>query len=273
MSESFSPEPAPRLRSPESVERVREYFDLQLLFAEAVAEKTAEPIEQAVLKYKNFHRRFGFGRRSILHARWAEYAELLRKANSHDQRLQKTLEFFATTKPWEGPQYEGAPEFGCFTYERDKEDPRYIHIHFSNDDPLGPLSEERMAERLKELKNMFSHIKQNIPDPNNELIIEGGSWLYNRHEYRRLFPDFYTNRAINPKALEEVKEPSLNGTARWGQFLNSDGSIKQDLKKQFIEDFKNIDPDHLGKTFPLPTFRTEAPIQYFYDKYEIPNDE
>src|ERR1700754_2802580 len=41
------------------IERYRDFFDLQLRFAEAVAEKTSTPIADAVLLSTSFHRRFG----------------------------------------------------------------------------------------------------------------------------------------------------------------------------------------------------------------------
>jgi hypothetical protein len=45
----------------EKIERYRDFFDLQLRFAEAVAEKTSTPIADTVLLSTNFHRRFGLG--------------------------------------------------------------------------------------------------------------------------------------------------------------------------------------------------------------------
>ena len=45
----------------EKIERYRDFFDLQLRFAAAVAEKTSAPISDAVLLTTNFHRRFGLG--------------------------------------------------------------------------------------------------------------------------------------------------------------------------------------------------------------------
>ena len=42
-------------------ERYRDFFDLQLRFAAAIAGKASIPIAEAALRYTNLHRRFGLG--------------------------------------------------------------------------------------------------------------------------------------------------------------------------------------------------------------------
>ena len=59
----------------------------------------------------------------------------------------------------------------------------------------------------------------------------------------------------------------LQGTSRWGQFLNHQGEIREDLVKQFFENLEKADMDHLTEAFPLLTYRTHAPIQDFYYFY------
>ncbi len=41
--------------------RLRDYFDLQLHFADVVAAKAALPLTEVVEQYTNVYRRFGFG--------------------------------------------------------------------------------------------------------------------------------------------------------------------------------------------------------------------
>ncbi len=57
----------------------RDFFDLQLRFAEAVAERTAMPLAEAVLRYTNLHRRFGLGDVTAdePHPSWHDYAREL----------------------------------------------------------------------------------------------------------------------------------------------------------------------------------------------------
>jgi hypothetical protein len=80
------------------VERYRDFFDLQLRFAQAVAEKTATPIADAVLSITNFHRRFGLGDApadSAPGAAWQEYARGLEALATHEQRADWTQRFYA----------------------------------------------------------------------------------------------------------------------------------------------------------------------------------
>ncbi len=258
MSESLRIEAVPHQRSPEAVERIREYFDLQLMFAEAVAAKTGEPIDEAVLKYTNFHRRFGFGKPKNLDPRWTQFASTIRAAATHEDRLKQTLAVYAQTKWTESSHPER--EFGCFSYDYDPKT-KIVHIHFNTNDPLGPLKKERMPERIKDLTEMFAYIRKTHPEAE---IVEGRSWLYNLDAYRRLMPEEYVK---SRKPVEHVDH--FQGSSRWGQFLRHDGKIKQDLKQKFIENFENIDPDNLEKTFPFNAFDVRAPIKAFYKKFGI----
>ena len=55
-------QPATPIGRAERAARLRDYFDLQLRFAEAVAVTAALPLADAVAHYTNFYRRFGLGR-------------------------------------------------------------------------------------------------------------------------------------------------------------------------------------------------------------------
>ena len=56
------PQPSRTSARAERAERLRDYFDLQLRFAEAVAATVALPLAGAVWQCTNFYRRFGLGR-------------------------------------------------------------------------------------------------------------------------------------------------------------------------------------------------------------------
>jgi hypothetical protein len=77
--------------------RFRDFFDLQLRFAEAVAEATAMPVAEAVLRYANLHRRFGLGDVTAdqPHPSWHAYARELSRLASHEARAAWTQAFFA----------------------------------------------------------------------------------------------------------------------------------------------------------------------------------
>ena len=54
-------QPSRTITRAERAERLRDYFDLQLRFAEAVAATAALPLAEAVSQCTNFYRRFGLG--------------------------------------------------------------------------------------------------------------------------------------------------------------------------------------------------------------------
>jgi hypothetical protein len=54
-------QPSSTIERAARAERLRDYFDLQLRFAEAVAATAALPLSEAVLQCTDFYRRFGLG--------------------------------------------------------------------------------------------------------------------------------------------------------------------------------------------------------------------
>jgi hypothetical protein len=101
-------------------ERYRDFFDLQLRFAEAVAQQTSKPIADAVLLYTNFHRRFGLGdiSRNGLSPAWNDYAHKLTELDTHEQRADWTQTFYAQARD----ERSASPEyvFGCFEFHADQ---------------------------------------------------------------------------------------------------------------------------------------------------------
>jgi hypothetical protein len=244
----------------EKPERYRDFFDLQLRFAEAIAEKRSMPIAEAVLLYTNFHRRFGLGdiSRDGLSPAWHDYAREFARLGTHDQRADWTQTFYA-----QAPEERSAlPDhvFGCFEFDANEET-GIIHLHFYNRDSHGPLGRARMGERRRELETIFAHIKRFFPAARH---VEGRSWLYGTEAYRRLFPEDYVRSRV---MIENDKR--FQGMARWGQFLDREGSVKPPLKETFLRNIDRLDVSRLWQTFPLPSFRVSAPIDLFYACYGI----
>jgi hypothetical protein len=79
--------------------------------------------------------------------------------------------------------YYNRPLFGCFSYVV-RDDP-IIHPHFVKNDSIDmrPLTQPRQAARRGELRQMFSHIREHVPQARTVL---GNSWMYNLAAYRRL---------------------------------------------------------------------------------------
>jgi hypothetical protein len=247
--------------SPEKLERYRDFFDLQLRFAEAVAEKTSTPIADAVLRSTNLHRRFGLGDAPADEApgpAWQEYVRGLKTLATHPQRADWTQTFYARS-----PEEQSAfPDhvFGCFEFHSgDATD--IVRLHFYNRDALGPLSKARATARRRELRNMFAYIRMRFP---NAARVEGRSWLYGTEAYRRLFPEDYVRSRI---VIENGDR--FQGMARWGQFLDREGRVKPELREIFMQNIERLDADRLWEAFPLPSFRAQARIDVFYECYGI----
>jgi hypothetical protein len=240
--------------------RYRDFFDLQLRFAEAVAEKTSAPIGDAVLRVTCFHRRFGLGDApaGAPGPRWQQYANELSTLTTHQQRANWTRTFHAMS-PEEQPVYPGHV-FGCFEFHASPETD-IVRLHFHNRDPAGPLSKTRRAKRRRELAAMFAYIRNGFP---NARYVEGRSWLYGVEAYRRLFPEDYTR-----SRLLIASGNRFQGMGRWGQFLDREGNVKPALKAMFLRNIEQLDTDRLWEAFPLPSFRVRAPIGVFHACYGI----
>jgi hypothetical protein len=242
--------------------RFRDFFDLQLRFAEAIAERTAMPLAEAVLRYTNFHRRFGLGDVTAdePHPSWHAYARELSRFASHDARAGWTQAFYAQS-PDERLSFPDHV-FGCF-YFHASNDSEIVHLHFYNRDPLGPLSEARAEERRRELGEMFACIRRRFPHVER---VEGRSWLYGTEAYRRLFPEAY----VGSRTVMETGT-RFQGMSRWGQFLDRDDNVKPALKEAFLANIDRLDTNRLWQTFPLPSFRVSAPIGVLYFHYRLEN--
>jgi hypothetical protein len=246
------------------IERYRDFFDLQLRLAEAVAEKTSMPIADAVLLTTNFHRRFGLGDArtdGATGAAWQEYVRGLEALATHQQRADWTQAFYARS-----PEEQSAfPDhvFGCFEFHAgDTTD--IVRLHFYdrdalNSDALGPLSKARAGARRCELESMFAFIRKRFP---NACYVEGRSWLYGTEAYRRLFPEHYVRSRVIIESGDRFQ-----GMSRWGQFLDREGRVKPALTEIFLRNIARLNAERLWEAFPLPSFRVRAPIDVFYDCY------
>ena len=240
--------------------RLRPYFDLQLRFAEAMAASGGEALAASVTRNTNLHRRFGFGRihNGVCAPEWAGYLALLEEAETHEARLDATCTFFAQCPDEKKPEKE--LRFGCFSFEL-QDERGAVRIHFGNREEggIGPLSRARMAERQRELHDMFAHIRAVHPEASR---VRGGSWLYRVEAYRRLFPPDYVKSCAPAHGLMR-----FDGTSSWGQFLDRQGGVKPDLRDIFLRNLPSLDPKSAEDVFPLPAMRAEAPVGLFFDFY------
>jgi hypothetical protein len=244
-------------------ERLHGYFDLQLRFAQTVAEIGSLPLGDAVARYTNFHRRFGFGplQGAPDSAAWTRYIDRLCLLNTHAQRVAWTQAFFLQAPEERAPANEH--QFGCFSCSPPNGE-GILRIHFTNrdhDDSTGPLHHAKIDRRKRELKEMFAFIQSAYAAATG---VRGTSWLYHTQAYRRLFPFQYGQSRVTRKTALR-----FDGSSSWGQFLDHREHIKPDLRDQFLQNLENLEMDHLWRVFPLPALITNAPIAVFYDFYDV----
>jgi hypothetical protein len=242
----------------EEAERLRAYFEVQLLFAQTVAERTARTLSAACLEFTNLHRRFGLGRidGGSPSPEWTRYAAGLERCASGPDRLEWTLAFFAEAPP----QPSAAQAFGCFSYELLDAD-RVVRIHFSNRDSAdgrGPLARAKADRRVAELGEMFGHVRTHHP---GALTVMGGSWLYNLEAYRRLFPPEYAASVFQPERVR------LDGTSSWGQLLDFRGCVKPAVRDALLRNLGDLDIAAPWKAFPLRALGARSAIEPFHRFY------
>jgi hypothetical protein len=250
------------LHPPSRSARLREYFSLQLAFAEHVARVADLPLPHAVAHYTNFHRRFGLGKivDGATHPDWNRYVERLVRLPDHEARLDWTMAFLDQSP--EESLLPGRVGFGCFAYEAPNAQ-GMVRIHFGNRETgdVGPLHASRLAVRRAELAEMIAHITREHPDATH---IDGGSWLYNLEAYRRLFPPAFGASRKTP-----YWPLTLHGLSSWGQFVDHRGALKRDIAATFLSRFDALDMREPWKIFPYQVLVTTAPIEAFRLEYGV----
>jgi len=230
----------------------KEFFDLQLAFAQHVCGLLGISLDRALLEYTNLYIRFGLGRELDANdAVWRAYLAGLRTTADVGGY---TYEFYlrdaeATTAP------PTLGRFGCFSWACEGDEA--IRLHFRNQEQgdVSPLSNGQSDARRAELAALFAHAQSVVGGVRTVL---GISWLYNLEAYRRLFPPAYgeSRRVIRAR---------FRGMSLWGQFLNYRGDIKQEAARQFLSALaRQSSCCDLDRCFPFQVLTTEAPIQRFY---------
>ncbi len=246
-----------------ALETPLEHFQLQYHVAQRAMELGGLPLEKALMEFTSFWRRVGnagwkFNEDS---PQWTEYLQRIKNGEVPDQAA---YDMFVQ----HGDQADaGKHYFGCFRYDFNEEfegDTGVVKIHFRNNDSsgVGPLSSSRQAARHDELRQMFADVREHHGDAH---VVHGGSWLYNVPTYCRLFPPAYTQ---NMK-VEEV--PFLRTSGIWGQFLNSENTLKPEFTQRFLKRVQSASSvDALLQCFEYKILLPRALIADFYEFYGLP---
>src|SRR5579875_309697 len=232
------------------------FFDLQIIFAQRIAQLLQQPYQETLRTHTALYRIFGLDwSLNPMHSRWQEYVQRLPSEYNTQQVSNWTYLFYL--KNFEGlPKWE-TPRWGCFSYEY-LEEQQIIYLHFGNLDfsGYGPLSHQRKEARIADLRSMFTHIKHVHPQARN---VQGHSWLYNREAYKRLFPPAYVQSA-------RPGRQGLIGRGLWGQFLRHGEQLNEELAARFLERVAQLeDAVNYTQCFPYLLLQTEAPIAEFYE--------
>lgn len=245
------------------------FFDLQLRFARHVAAISGMPFEQALLDYTNLYIRFGLGRGfDPEHPAWRAYIDGLAAAPDTGDWTHR----FFLLQPGRVVPPALVARSGCFSYGTPE--PRLIRLHFEDVERGGcsPLAANRVDARKAELRLLFVEIaraqaEQKLESrPESELRsvkIVGNSWLYNLPAYRRLFPVSYM-------ATAKVVERRFRHMPLWGQFLDRHGAVREQSASVFLARLRDtFTIAGLEACFPFQVLEVHAPVEDFYDFYDI----
>ncbi len=236
----------------------KELIDLEIDFAVKASELESLPLSEALLKYTSLYGALfvpapEYPKKDPQQEIWQNYLAYIKgkdlKQSTYDFYIKRTKERDRYT---EKVEYSGKP---CFIYNLDGEN---MFLHFNNNDGSapGPLSKASIHQRLEELKNIFSDIKDKHPAVKT---VNGYSWLYNIEAYTRLFPKDYLRNKI------EVRDDF--GFNIYGQFLDSAENVKTDMAKEFLSKVEKANTIiELRNAFRFYPIKVSAPIEIFsYD--------
>jgi hypothetical protein len=235
----------------------KEIFDFQLKFAREIAERTGEDVVETAKKYTGFLHFFNL---KDLKDASKGYVDGLTAENIAESAYNNYLKL-RKREPF--PYRNEETGFGCFSYGYNPAS-ETVTMHFKNaelDPKSGPLSADKIGQRKRELTDLLMHVKEHHPGAEK---VKGGSWLYNLESYRRLFPDSYISTR-EPKSDENL----WHSTAVWGQFMNSNYQLKQDLADSFLAKAKEVPINDLLSALPFRPLKVQGSIQDFYELYKI----
>ncbi len=247
-----------------------EHFSLQLKYAQKAAEISHTSLEQALMAFTQYWVRIN--NLSFLitnHLTWTfdpmtpDWQELCARIQNREKADVVAYDLYRRNY-----QETDADKtyFGCFSFHFHPEwrgDRDVIEIHFHNRDHsgYGPLSKVRQAERIQDLKEMFTRVKTQYPQAK---FVHGGSWLYNIAAYKRLFPASFTANMI----AEDIPFPRSSGI--WGQFLDSEGKVKLEMADAFLVKVNQAKTlDQLLQCFEFKILYPRVKIEDFYDFFVV----
>lgn len=237
------------------------YFNLQLVYTRTMAALTRQSLRDTLLTQTSLYKLLGAaGQFDPRESVWRELLARVDERVDVDEQTRAVYTYYQE-RYLDIPKFGDERHWGCFAFDW-RPAQRAVRIHFSNEDSPepGPLSNQRMAARLEELRAMFAVVRAERPEA--ERVI-GGSWLYTLDAYRRLFPPSFGASAT-------PDEPHLQYRALWGQFLRHDWTLNTTRADDFLSRVARLtDPDRYAECFPCQVLLTSAPVDDFYRFYGV----
>lgn len=251
-------------KGPEAALLARDFFGIQLHYADMLWWKAKIPLVEGITYHTNFHRLFAYGNLSkqAPDPEFTRLAEHIATKQDRNDRLAYLLLAYAArpADPWPADRFPFGNHFACEAPNADGA----VRIHFRNrfnNDEHGPLHACNMAQRRADLTAMFGFVASRWPGAK---AVVGQSWLYNTEGYRRLFPRAY---ADSRKPLEGPRP--IHGLSTWGQFLDFRGRAKPDIVEMFRRNLNALDVSQPWLSFPYQVLTVTAPLQAFRDEYNV----
>ena len=236
----------------------KEFFQLQLIFAEKISSITDTTLETALLEYTTLYRSlqipdWDFNSEHVV---WQQFLKVFRES---PDKLDAIYNFYLLRLCEE----KKVKQFGCFAYDY-SEERKQITMHLTGNGTTNILAKENREKRKEELRNMFREIKEKYPEVET---VFGFSWLYNIDAYTRLFPQEYIQSLRPPKTLPPAYYRAL---ALWGQFIDGAGEIRKEKAERFLNCIKSKSTlEEALDCFEYKLLRAESGIGCFFEFYEI----
>jgi hypothetical protein len=129
----------------------RRFFEINILFAQRIAEVSNQALDDALLNYTILYTRFGLGRDfDPANSTWQEYLGGLHRAKD---LTEWTLQFYLA-RPAQADLPADQPDFGCFSYAVWPDNRIRLHFHNAETPENSPLSRHRIDVRLSELRQI-----------------------------------------------------------------------------------------------------------------------
>jgi hypothetical protein len=245
-------------------EIAREFFGVQLYWADVFAAKAGLPLAEAITFHTNFHRLFAYGNLSKRPAdpEFLALADRIAALSAPAARLDALVLAYANRPPdpWPADRFPFGPHFACEAPNSDGA----VRIHFRNRfnaDAVGPLHASNLSRRREELADMFGHVARSWAETSSVI---GQSWLYNTEGYRRLFPGAYV------ASRQPVVGPRpIHGLSTWGQFLDFRGRARPEIVEQFKRNLETLDVQQPWLSFPFQVLAVSAPFAEFRNGYGV----